>query len=193
MNYCLITDRKLYQESLVDVAKAAEASGVDYFQLREKDLPLRDLLHLAKEIRRYLKKTIFIVNGLLEVALASKADGVHLQKGNLPVDAVRSNYPDLQIGYSAHSYEEMRDAERRGASYLFISPIFEPRSKSPTLPPLGAEVAGKWTQSVEIPVFALGGIAAENLTSLDSAGIKAVAGISFFVRDGKFTNEWMVL
>ena len=193
MNYCLITDRKLYRESLLETAAAAEESDVDYFQLREKDLPLGDLLDLAKNIRKCLKKTIFIVNGSLEVALASGADGVHLQKENIPVDAVRAKFPALKIGYSAHSYEEIRQAEQHGASYVFISPVFQTLSKNSPASPIGAKAAADWSASARIPVFALGGIAAENIAILQSNGLNAVAGISLFIRDGKFTSEGMVL
>jgi thiamine-phosphate pyrophosphorylase len=193
MKYCLITDRKLYHESLVETAAAAEASNVDYFQLREKDLSIRDLLALAKSIRPQLKKTLFIVNGSLEVALASAADGVHLQKENIPVGAVRSRFPHLKIGYSAHSLDEISAAEQQGASYVFISPVYRPFSKTSSETPIGEDVAAKWSRSAEIPVFALGGISGERLATLKSAGVGAVAGISLFIHDGRFTNEGMVL
>jgi thiamine-phosphate pyrophosphorylase len=193
MKYCLITDRNLYQQELPEVAAAAESAGVDYFQLREKDLSPCDLLLMARRIRSILKQTIFIVNGSLDVALACSADGVHLQSENIPVDAVRSREAGLIIGYSAHSFREMQAAEKNGATYVFISPVFEPRSKVSTLPALGAACVAKWSGSVRIPAFALGGVSMENIHALDQAGIRSVAGISLFIREGKFTDAGMVI
>jgi len=193
MKYCLITDRKLYKQDLLGVASEAESAGVDYFQLREKDLGARELLSLARSIRPLLKQTGLIVNGSLEVALASGANGVHLQRENVPVEAVRPRYPDFIIGYSAHTLEEMKTAQKNGASYVFLSPVFETRSKVSMHSPLGASCAARWSRSVEIPVFALGGVAPENINELKSSGIGAIAGISFFIRDGKFTSAGMVV
>jgi len=192
MKYHLITDRTLYAEPLASVAAAAEAARVDYFQLREKDLPSKDMLALARSIRLALDRTIFIVNGALDIALASGADGVHLQSDNIPVQEVRAKYGNLIIGYSAHSLDEMKTAAENGASYVFISPIFEPRSKVSSLPVLGPSVIVSWSRSCGIPVVALGGVSSKNLLELKTMGCEAVAGISFFIQDGKFTAKGMV-
>src|SRR5688572_30705027 len=93
--YHMITDRGHSLQSLAELSKDAEKAGVQYFQLRAKDLNPRELLILAKETRPQLQSTKFVINGSLDVALVAKADGVHLQKGNIPVHAVRKNYPDL--------------------------------------------------------------------------------------------------
>ena len=170
----------------------AEAAGVTYFQLREKDLSPRELLSIAMMIRPVLRNTKFIVNGSLEVALASGADGVHLQKENLPVQIVRSKYQTMLIGYSAHSYEEMKDAEQHGVSYIFISPVFPPKSKNSFSSPLGCNSVSVWAKSMNVPVFALGGITVENQNELIPSGCAGIAGISFFIEDGMFTAKGMV-
>jgi thiamine-phosphate diphosphorylase len=192
MKYHLISDRKLYKQSLPEIATHAEAAGVEFFQLREKDLSVRELLSVAKRIRSVLSKTKFIVNGSLEVALAGGADGVHLQKENVPVEIVRSKFQTLMIGYSAHHYEEMNDAARQGASYVFISPVFTPRSKNTSAVPLGATTVCSWANSIDIPVFALGGITVSNEKELIEGGCTGIAGISLFVQEGMFTDEGMV-
>ena len=153
--YCLISDRSLYDQPLQEVADEAEKAGVDYFLLREKDLSPQELLLLAQELRILLHHTRLIINGQLDVALVCKADGVHLQKDNIPVAAVRAKYHDLKIGYSAHSFEEMKQAEGEGADYVFISPIFEPLSKESSIPPHGLSRLSAWTGRMEIPVLAL--------------------------------------
>jgi thiamine-phosphate diphosphorylase len=189
MKYCLITDRTRFKQSLSEVAMQAEVAGIDYFQLREKDLHGRDLLLLAKSLRAILRKTRLIVNGSLDVALACGADGVHLQKQNVPVSAVREAFPDLEIGYSAHSLQEMTTAANSGASYVFISPIFDPISKESVSPALGPRLGALWASSVNIPVFALGGISKENQSEIANGNFAGIAGISFFIREGIFSAE----
>jgi thiamine-phosphate pyrophosphorylase len=191
--YCLITDRTKYDQPLKKIAAEAEKAGVDYFQLREKDLSPRELFSLAQEIRPVLCRTRMIINGCLEVALACKADGVHLQKDNIPVASVRSKYKDLRIGYSAHSFEEMKEVQSQGADYVFISPIFEPISKTSNLQAHGLSALRVWTRKMGIPVFALGGVSAKNLSQLKEAGCAGAAGISLFMQDGIFTTSGMVI
>jgi len=192
MKYYLISDRRLYKQALPEIARQAEAAGLDFFQLREKDLPVRELLSIAKNIRSVLNRTKFIVNGSLEVALASDADGVHLQSQNIPVETVRLKYRTLIIGYSAHNYEEMKDAADQGASYLFISPVFQLKSKNLEAAPLGTMIVSSWANSMKVPVFALGGITDANQNELIEAGCRNIAGISLFIQDGMFTAKGLV-
>jgi thiamine-phosphate pyrophosphorylase len=187
--YALITDRRLYRQSLVEAAREAEAARIHYFQLREKDLSSVEFLSLAKEIRSVLRRTRLIVNGRLDVAISSGADGVHLQSNNIPVAAVRAKFPELLIGYSAHSPEELAEAERGGADYAFLSPVFQPVSKNVRSSPLGLAKFSEWISGIGMPVFALGGVTAETLPELRASGCAGAAGISLFVKDGIFNRK----
>lgn len=190
--YCLITDHHMYRQPLHEVARLADESGVDYFLLREKELNDADLLEVAQHLRSNLMTAKFIVNGSLAVAIAVSADGVHLQKGNIPISKVREKYSDLIIGYSAHSLEEVQNAADEGANYVMISPVFAPRSKPTHLKPLGVELLSSWTTQLKIPIFALGGVAPEHLQDLRRAGCAGAAGISLFIDDhGHFTSRAM--
>jgi thiamine-phosphate pyrophosphorylase len=191
--YCLISDRSLYDQPLREVAIEAEKAEVDYFLLREKDLSPRELLSLAQELMPLLHRTRMLIHGRLEVALACNAEGVHLQKDNIPVAAVRSKYRDLTIGYSAHSLEEMKMAEREGADYVFISPIFQPVSIHSTLTPLGLATLEEWTKQITIPVLGLGGVSSQNMLELEKTGCSGAAGISLFVQNRMFTPSGMVI
>ena len=191
--YHMISDRHLLKTSLAETAVEADQEGVDYFQLREKDLSPRELLLLAQELRPLLRRTLLIVNGSLDVALASNADGVHLQQDNIPVQAARARCGKLMIGYSAHSFAEMKEAERQGADYVFISPIFQPISKDPDVLPHGLSSLADWTKSVHVPVFALGGISRGNVAGLRDSGCRGIAGISLFLKEGRFTPDGMVM
>lgn len=192
-SYFLITDRRLYHEPLESIARSAERAGVDCFQLREKDLSPSDLLELARRIRPELVRTKFVINAELGVAVAAGADGVHLQKGNIPVAAVRRNFPEMMIGYSAHSEQEVRNAEKDGADYVFCSPVFPPQSKASDLEPVGCKTLAGWIQGIRIPVFGLGGVEISNLRDLQEAGCRGAAGISLFVKRGYFDSTGMVI
>ncbi len=191
--YHLITDHNQYKQPLHEAARLAELSGVGYFQLREKEIGKRELLELGKHIRPALQHTKFVVNGHLDVALACQADGLHLQAGNIPVAVVRKNFPHLLIGYSAHSREEILEAESAGADYVLVSPVFPPLSKKGNLPPLGIEKLNEWAAAVRIPVFALGGITAGNLHKIAETGCYGAAGITLFLSDGQFSASGMVI
>ena len=99
----------------------------------------------------------------------------------------------MLIGYSAHSREEILEAESPGADYVFLGPIFPPISKYASLPPIGVEKLKEWSSLDHIPVFALGGITASNLSEIAQTGCYCVAGISLFLRDGQFTTAGMVI
>lgn len=191
--YHLITDRKQQRQPFHEIAQLAEEANVHYFQLRGKDLPAAELLGIARHIRPFLIETKLIVNGSLEAALAAGADGVHLQKGNLPISEVRRNFPSLIIGYSAHSREELQQAEEDGASYVFASPVFPPISKVSDLEPIGLDQLQRWIKGRKIPVIGLGGLNASNLTELAKTGVSGAAGISLFLKNGYFDSRGMVV
>ncbi|HSE39346.1 MAG TPA: thiamine phosphate synthase [Acidobacteriota bacterium] len=190
--YHLITDHSQYHQPLHEVANFSELSHVAHFQLRAKESSKGELLAIATHIRPYLQQTKFIVNGHLDVALASEADGIHLQARNIPVGVVRKKFPKLIIGYSAHTREELHYAESEGADYVLLGPVYSPISKNVSGSPIGIDKFKEWVSDVSIPVFALGGISESNLQAVAVTGCCGVAGISFFIREGHFTNKRMV-
>jgi thiamine-phosphate pyrophosphorylase len=106
---------------------------------------------------------------------------------------VRKFFPDLLIGYSAHTMEEMRMAETNGADYVFISPVFSTAPAKSNLAPLGIDKVVAWKSGLKIPVFGLGGVTAENLNQLFVAGCAGAASISLFVENGEFSSKGMVV
>lgn len=178
---CLVTDRGLAGgRPELDVVLSAVAGGVDLVQIREKDLPGRELLALALQIVKGVRtsgaRVRVVVNGRLDVALAAKAAGVHLPAEGLPVRAVRERVgKKFLIGRSVHSVQEARQAGKEGADYLFFGPVFPTPSKAAYGPPQGAAILRKVTAAVRIPVWAIGGINVE--TSVELAGIP-IAGVA---------------
>lgn len=105
-------------------------------------------------------------------------DGVHLTSRSVPVSVVKRKFPDLIVGKSCHSVEDVLNAEDEGADYVFISPIFEVEGKGK---PIGIEGLKKVLEVAKIPVYALGGINNSNVEEILKTGVYGVAGIRLFL------------
>jgi thiamine-phosphate pyrophosphorylase len=189
-----ITDRKGFDgnqsEQLVALLKRiAEAAryGVDSIQLREKDLGMVDLEMLAREalhvVRESSPKTKLLINTHADIALATRADGVHLPAGSPPASAIRAAWLDHSkraplIGVSAHSVAEVERAESEGADFCVLAPIFEKAGTSVT--GIGLEVLRKACTKSRLPVLALGGVNRGNARACLDAGAAGIAGIRLF-------------
>ena len=114
------------------IAEAA-AGGVDVVQLREKDLPDRELHAARCDVRRWTRQAgvLFIMNDRCDVAVLAEADGVHLGQDELPVkEARRLLGPDALIGLSTHNLEQLRQAILDGADYAGVGPTFPSGTKT---------------------------------------------------------------
>jgi thiamine-phosphate pyrophosphorylase len=171
---CCVTDRRL-SDVFCSVRRAIDG-GVDFVQVREKDLTARDLLDLVCSIRDLAAgtKTRVLVNDRLDIALAARIDGVHLPANGLPATLVR---PLVSIlGVSTHSLEEARAAESARADFIFFGPVFETPGKSA----IGLEALTLVASAVRIPVLAIGGMTRQNAHLALEAGAAGFAAIRFF-------------
>lgn len=156
------------------------APNADLFQLRAKQLSPRQLLERFVWLRSLTQAPI-LINDRLDLCLSAGADGVHLPSHRIAPLKLRQRFgEDLLIGVSCHGLEEVRQAAGEGASYVYLSPIFLSSSKPGYGPPLGLVALSAAARAVSIPVFALGGISAENESSCQDAGAAGIAGISYF-------------
>ncbi len=188
---CYVTDRAALPapgiESLHDVMRRAIHAGVDWIQIREKNLSGRALAALAREAVAEARgsSTKIIINGRLDVAIAVGADGVHLGGDALPVVDVAAwcaqhATPNFLVGASCHSFEEARAAEKDGAHYIFFGPVFSTPAKTPYGPPQGiARLAGV-CREVKNPVLAIGGITQANAQECLRAGAAGIGAIRLF-------------
>jgi len=181
-NIYLVTDRKMTGEALLfgAVERALEA-GIRAVQLREKDLPVRELLALAWRMREITARhgAWMFVNDRLDVAMAVGADGVHLARTSMPPAAARKVAGDrFMIGVSTHSEEEVREAVDGGADFVTFGPVFETPSKKRYGSPIGVDELGRIVRMFHIPVFALGGIDESNIPEVKQAGVHGIALIS---------------
>jgi thiamine-phosphate pyrophosphorylase len=177
---CYITDRRKLSGSLLDAIARNLAAGIEWIQIREKDLSARALFELVEAAGKLANAhgSKIIVNTRADVAIAARAAGVHLPSGSPPARFWRR--PGFLVGVSCHSVEDARQAETEGADYVVFGPVFPPLSKSAGLEPRGFECLARATAAVKIPVLALGGVTRENSAACISAGAAGIAGITIF-------------
>src|ERR1700688_1479716 len=215
-NGCLlyfITDRSQFagdecarhRALLEKVAEAARA-GVDYIQLREKDLTAREVEKLVRDAVAALEstrlrtgtreqRTQILVNSRTDIALAAGADGVHLRGDDMAISEVRQiSELNLQLRPSAnhflvakscHSAAEVQRAESEGADFIVFAPVFEKNNSAGTMP--AGIAALREACRAKIPVLALGGVTLENAPSCLDAGAAGIAGIRLF-QDNKIED-----
>ena len=190
----LITDRRVVKNG--DLISASEESlaaarqisppGTVALQLREKDLPARELYDLALRLREICSRhgALFFVNDRLDIAIAANADGIHLPFDSIGVSMARKLLPaDRIVGVSTHSPPDLANAAGEGADFAVFGPVFDPISKPATHPAWGASgLAAACRAGGALPVFALGGITPERIAELlaipDSpAGVATIGAI----------------
>jgi len=190
-----ITDRTQFpgreherrQRLLEKIAEAARA-GIDFVQLREKDLSVRELEGVTQEamnrVRLLGSKTRLLINSRAEIALAAGADGVHLRAEDISPEDVRSVWrgagraTEPVVAVSCHTDAEVIAAAESAASFVVFGPVFEKKAA------LGKQAAGlERLQAVcryRVSVLALGGVTLENAHLCMQAGAAGIAGIRLF-------------
>jgi thiamine-phosphate pyrophosphorylase len=184
-------DEKARRKALLDKIAEAAACGVDYIQLREKDLSGRELESLAdaavrmvrENSRNTLPTTRLLINSRVDVAIACRADGVHLRSEDISPNDVRriwsarrSDRPTIAV--SCHTVRDVGRAAAEGADFAVFAPVFEKRDM-PNAPATGLSALREVCQQ-KLPVLALGGVNLENARSCIEAGAAGIAGIRLF-------------
>lgn len=181
IDFYFITDSGLSKKgNLSDVENAVKA-GCKIVQYRAKNKEA--MIEEAKKIKKLCEnKALFIVNDLVDVALAVDADGVHLGQHDMPIEMARGALGNKKlIGITTHNAEEAIDAEKKGADYISVGPIFNTTTKKDALSARGVEIITKIKEKVNLPIVAIGGINKENLNKVVEAGADSVAAISSVV------------
>ncbi len=179
----LITDRKLFftADRFINAVEDALKAGVKAVQLREKDLPTRELLALSYRFRELTARynAVLFINDRLDIAMSVDADGVHLGQSSIPVYAVRNVVNKrLKIGVSTHNLEEALTAQREGADFIAFGPLYQTLSKLKYGNPVGLGYFRKVKESINLPVFGIGGIKLNNAGDVMQAGAYGIALIS---------------
>lgn len=195
-----ITDRRFFpgderqrHQRLLDQADALSSAGIDFLQLREKDLSAGDLLALATALRRRLPpgaQPRLLLNAPLSLAIEARADGLHLPGGWTARDiaAARTAFaeagqPRALLSISAHTLPEVHAAHSAGADLILFGPIFEKRVDGNLVRPgLGLQALSAAAQAATAtPVLALGGVTSATISACLNAGAAGIAAIRLFL------------
>jgi thiamine-phosphate pyrophosphorylase len=174
-----VTDRTAVRGPLVEAVAAAVAGGVDWVQVREKDLEDAALLALCDELaeaaRRARPAVRVLVSRRCDVALAAALDGVQLGAGALPPPAARRLLgAGALVGASTHAPGELDAASLAAVSHLQLAPIFAPLSKPASRPPAGLAALREAAAGAAVPVLAQGGVDGSNAADCIRAGAAGV-------------------
>jgi len=199
-------DERTRRHRLLDKIAEGASQGIDYIQIREKDMPTRELESLAHEAMQIIRGqlaignrqpgTALLINSRTDIALATQAAGVHLPANDVSPEEVRTAWKcregesgagtptreisprDLLIAVSCHSPQEVTQAAANQATFAVFAPVFE-KQNAPGSIPTGLESL-RLACRARIPVLALGGVTLENAQSCLQAGAAGIAGIRLF-------------
>ena len=177
----LVTDEKAcLGKDFYNCIEEAIKGGVRTVQLREKNISTKDFYEKALKVKEICKNygVLFIINDRLDIAQAVEADGVHLGQSDMPIEKAREILKDkFLIGATARNVEEAKRAEFLGANYIGSGAIFGTNTKD-NAKKLEMEELKKIVASIKIPVFAIGGININNVSSLKNIGLQGICAVS---------------
>ena len=178
----LVTDRGLCRNRpLQDIILQAVQGGATYVQLREKDLPTRAFVEEAIKIKKLLVpfRVPLIINDRIDVALACKADGVHIGQEDMSYTTARKLMGEKAIvGLSVETWEDVEAAQKLNVNYIGVSPVFATPTKTDTKEPWGLEGIRKIKAFSRHPLVAIGGINESNVHEVVQAGADCLAVVS---------------
>ena len=181
----LVTDRGLARgRAMPDIVRAAVQGGVTCVQLREKTCSTREFIAEALALKEFLQShgVPLIINDRVDVAMAVGAEGVHLGQTDMPLAAARAIVTDtMLIGISAESLADAVAAQRGGADYVGVSPIFTTPTKTDTAAPLGLAGLQSIRRTVHIPLVGIGGINQQTAAEVIRCGADGIAVVSAIV------------
>lgn len=171
-----ITDRTYCSLSMAEMVFVALKAGVRVIQYRDKDKSRREMYYEALKLRELTLSfnSAFIINDHADIALAVDADGLHLGQEDLPLREARRIMGNKIIGISTHTLAQAQEAEAGDADYIGFGPIFHTSTKDAG-PPEGLDNLRTIKENVSIPVVAIGGINAGNITQVFYSGADAAA------------------
>jgi thiamine-phosphate pyrophosphorylase len=180
--YYFITDSGLSRAGNVRDVRKAESCGVRIVQYRNKDANTKEMYEEAVRLREICNNALFLINDRIDVALVVDSDGVHLGQSDMPYAAARKILgPDKIIGITVHNLSEALEAQKLGADYLGVSPIFPTATKPDAGKPAGIVLIEKIRALVDIPLIAIGGINLANAPEVIRAGADGLCAISAVV------------
>ncbi|MCL0033172.1 thiamine phosphate synthase, partial [Peptococcaceae bacterium] len=182
--YAITSEEHSLGRSNIEVVEQLIKAGVKIIQYREKEKKKLYKFKECKIIREMTKRAgvTFIVNDDVDIALAVKADGVHVGQEDLPVEEVRKIVGEgMIIGLSTHSPAQAMEAVKKGADYIGVGPIFPTKTKKDVCDPVGFEYLDYVVKNIKIPFVAIGGIKEHNVKEVQRRGATCFAMVTELV------------
>ena len=176
----LVTDNSDDVEKFLNTIEEGIKGGVTVVQIREKTADTLEFYNLALKVKEITTKydVPLIINDRVDVALAIDADGVHVGQSDMPCDVTRRLVgPDKIVGVSAATIDEAKKAEKDGADYIGSGAVF-PTATKDDAPKITKKDLKEISDSINIPVVAIGGITLENAHELNDTGIAGLSVVS---------------
>ncbi|MCK4758036.1 MAG: thiamine phosphate synthase [Thermoplasmata archaeon] len=179
-NFYFITDSSLTKQDCLKDVEDAIKGGARVIQYREDRRSATDMMAETRILANLCKKAgvHLLVNNHVDIALAVDADGVHLGQSDMPLEDARQTFPDGIIGISCHTLDDVSEAERKGADYIAVSPVFFTTTKTDISKPLGLDGVSRFRKVTDLPLVAIGGINLDNVRDVVLAGADSVCAIS---------------
>lgn len=170
-------------KSMLEVMEQAILGGVGIIQLRDKSNDLVQIHQKAAALRELTSQygVTFIVNDYIDIALEVDADGVHLGQGDTPIAEARRKMGNKIIGISTHAIDEAIQAEREGADYIGVGPIYPTKTKLDVVAPVTVSYVQEVSRTIKIPFVAIGGIKLHNVDEVIKAGATRICAVSEIV------------
>ncbi len=179
-----ITDKTLSKKNNIEDVRAAIKGGVRIVQYREKNLSKEGMVREAMKIKEICEENgvLFLINDFVDMALETDADGVHLGMEDMAYEKARGLLGEEKIiGLTIHNKEEALEAEKLGADYVGVSPVYSTKTKKDAGNPMGIENLRRIKESVKIPCIAIGGINESNMEGVVKTGVDGLVMISAIV------------
>ena len=182
--YVILDREVLIDYNLVDIAKGLISQGVNIIQYRDKVSLKKQIIFNAEKLKKIEIQT-FLINDYVDIAKELDLDGVHLGQDDLSIKETKHILDENKIiGKSTHSIHQAIEAQKNGASYIGIGPVFRTNTKKDMIP-IGLDTVKEVVQNIKIPAVAIGGINLDNIEKVLATGITRMAVCSAIFDSGK--------
>ena len=173
------------------IAEKCVENNISMMQLREKHLPDRELLKIARDLRAVTRgtNTRLVINDRSDIARLCEADFLHLGQDDMTLDDARNIVGDMKIGLSTHSLDQARKALEQKPDYIGFGPVYPTNAKANPDPPVGIALLSKVLKFANVPVIAIGGIFPENLDEVLETGARNIAMVRYFMQTQNFEDR----
>lgn len=185
IGYYFITDASLSRAGNINDVNNALKAKVKFVQYRNEHADTKEMYDEALRLRKICQNVNFLINDRVDIALSVGADGVHLGQEDMPYKIARKLLGKNRIiGLTVHNLKEAKAAQRLGADYLSVSPIFATKTKTDAGKPVGLVLLKSIKEQVSIPIIAIGGINLSNAREVIRSGADGLCAISAVVTKG---------